>query len=78
MGYNRAQLAAERLQRCCELAPPRAQAYLEAEVEFVLKRCTPASRVLELRPVILSLRHNGVVELVGRRRSARYRVKRGS
>lgn len=32
----------------------------------------------ELRPVILSLRHNGVVEMVGRRRSARYRVKSGA
>jgi len=28
----------------------------------------------ELRPVILSLRQNGVVEMVGRRRSARYRL----
>jgi DNA-binding transcriptional ArsR family regulator len=30
----------------------------------------------ELRPVILSLRQNGVVEMVGRRRSARYRLVR--
>jgi len=32
----------------------------------------------ELRPVMLSLHHNGVVEMVGRRRSARYRVTSGA
>jgi SAM-dependent methyltransferase len=48
MGYYREQLAAERLRRCYELAPPRAQAYLEAEIGFVLEHCVPSSRVLEL------------------------------
>ncbi len=48
MGYYREKLAAERLRECYEVAPARARAYLEAEIDFVLERCMPSSRVLEL------------------------------
>ncbi len=48
MGYYRERLAAERLRACYEVAPPRARAYLEAEIAFVLERCEPTARVLEL------------------------------
>jgi len=48
MGYYREKLAAERLRRCYEVAPPAARAYLEAEIDLVLGYCTAASTVLEL------------------------------
>jgi 2-polyprenyl-6-hydroxyphenyl methylase/3-demethylubiquinone-9 3-methyltransferase len=41
-------LNAERLRRCYEVAPPRVQRYLSAEIDFVLRRIRPADRVLEL------------------------------
>lgn len=41
-------LSGERLKRCYELAPPRVQAYLTAEVEHVCARLGAADRVLEL------------------------------
>jgi len=47
-GYYTEKLAAERLRACYDLAPPRTRAYLEAEIEFVLKRTTPSMVVLEL------------------------------
>jgi 2-polyprenyl-6-hydroxyphenyl methylase/3-demethylubiquinone-9 3-methyltransferase len=47
-GYYTEKLAAERLRACYDLAPPRTRAYLEAEIEFVLKRTMPSMVVLEL------------------------------
>ncbi len=46
--YYAKKLSAERLRRCYEVAPPRAQRYLEAEIEFVLESITPATQLLEL------------------------------
>ena len=46
--YYKEQLAAERLQQCYRLAPPRVQQYLHAEVEFVLSRLDPGDIVLDL------------------------------
>lgn len=47
-GYYSQKLSAERLRLCYELAPPRVKRYLEAEIEFVLKRIRPSDWVLEL------------------------------
>ncbi len=47
-GYYTEKLAAERLRTCYDLAPPRTRAYLEAEIEFVLRRTTPSMVALEL------------------------------
>jgi SAM-dependent methyltransferase len=47
-GYYTERLAAERLRACYDLAPPRTRAYLEAELEFVLKKTTPSMVALEL------------------------------
>ena len=47
-GYYTEKLAAERLRACYDLAGPRVQAYLEAEISFVLDRVSPAAAVLEL------------------------------
>jgi SAM-dependent methyltransferase len=47
-GYYTEKLAAERLRACYDLAPPRTRAYLEAEIEFVLRRARPSMVVLEL------------------------------
>jgi len=47
-GYYTEMLAAERLRTCYDLAPPRTKAYLEAEIEFVLKRTMPSMVALEL------------------------------
>ena len=47
-GYYDDKLSAERLLRCYEIAPPRVQQYLEAEVEHVLKRISSGDLVLEL------------------------------
>jgi len=47
-GYYTKKLAAERLRACYDLAPPRTKAYLEAEIDVVLKRTRPAMAVLEL------------------------------
>jgi SAM-dependent methyltransferase len=44
--YDR--LSAERLRRCYELAPPEVQAYLDAEVQYILASIRPGDRVLEL------------------------------
>jgi SAM-dependent methyltransferase len=46
--YYSAKLSAERLELCYEIAPPRVQRYLEAEIEFVLDRTTSSDQVLEL------------------------------
>jgi len=47
-GYYTEKLAAERLRTCYDLAPPRTRAYLEAEIEFVLRRTMPSMVALEL------------------------------
>lgn len=47
-GYYATRLSAERLQRCYDVAPPRIQQYLAAEIEFVLARSEATHRVLEL------------------------------
>lgn len=47
-GYYAHKLSAERLRRCYELAPPRVQRYLSAEIEFALSRVRPTDDVLEL------------------------------
>lgn len=47
-GYYSEKLSAERLQLCYKIAPPRVKQYLEAEIEFVLKKIGSADLVLEL------------------------------
>lgn len=50
-GYYSEKLAGERLRACYDLAPPRVQAYLEAEIQFVLDALAAIARsavVLEL------------------------------
>jgi SAM-dependent methyltransferase len=46
--YYSDKLSAERLRRCYEVAPPRVERYLRAEIEFVARHIRPADRVLEL------------------------------
>ncbi len=46
--YYAQKLAGRRLQRCYELAAPRVQQYLEAEIQHVLSRLRPTDVVLEL------------------------------
>jgi len=47
-GYYAQTLSAERLKMCYDLAPPRVDRYLDAEIAFVLKRVQRGSHVLEL------------------------------
>jgi 2-polyprenyl-6-hydroxyphenyl methylase/3-demethylubiquinone-9 3-methyltransferase len=47
-GYYTERLAGERLRACYDLATPRIQTYLEAEIEFVLARTMPSMLALEL------------------------------
>lgn len=46
--YYTDKLAARKLKRCYEIAPPRVQQYLDAEIEHVLARIKPGDSVLEL------------------------------
>lgn len=46
--YYADRLSAERLRRCYEIAPPRVQRYLEAEIDFVRGFLGSGHRVLEL------------------------------
>ncbi len=46
--YYAQKLSAERLRSCYEVAPPDAQRYLKAELDFVRERTTSDSLVLEL------------------------------
>jgi SAM-dependent methyltransferase len=46
--YYAENLAAERLRSCYDLAPPRVKAYLEAEIDFVLRKTSSSMIVLEL------------------------------
>ena len=47
-GYYCQTLSAERLRLCYELAPPRVQRYLQAEIDFALGRIAPTDAVLEM------------------------------
>lgn len=46
--YYSDHLAARRLQRCYQIAPPRVRQYLDAEIDFVLEKISPCDVVLEL------------------------------
>jgi 2-polyprenyl-6-hydroxyphenyl methylase/3-demethylubiquinone-9 3-methyltransferase len=46
--YYSDHLSAERLQRCYDVAPPRVQQYLRAEIDFVQRHIDPRDSVLEL------------------------------
>jgi len=46
--YYTDRLHADRLRRCYEIAPPRVQQYLQAEINHLLQRIPPDARVLEL------------------------------
>jgi len=46
--YYSEKLSAQRLQQCYQLASPRVRQYLEAEVEYVVRKIPPRSLVLEL------------------------------
>ena len=46
--YYDDKLSAERLKRCYEIAPPRVQQYLKAEIAYVLEKIYPGDIVLEL------------------------------
>jgi 2-polyprenyl-6-hydroxyphenyl methylase/3-demethylubiquinone-9 3-methyltransferase len=47
-GYYEQKLAGDRLRACYELAPPRVQQYLAAEIEYVRGKIKPGDRLLEL------------------------------
>jgi len=47
-GYYAKKLAAGRLRKCYEIAPPRIRRYLRAEMDFALRRIKPAELVLDL------------------------------
>jgi len=47
-GYYAKKLAAQRLRKCYEIAPPRTRQYLRAEMDFVLSRIKPGDIVLDL------------------------------
>jgi ubiquinone/menaquinone biosynthesis C-methylase UbiE len=47
-GYYTDKLSALKLKRCYELAPSRIQQYLDAEINYVLKKIHPGDCVLEL------------------------------
>jgi 2-polyprenyl-6-hydroxyphenyl methylase/3-demethylubiquinone-9 3-methyltransferase len=47
-GYYDKTLSAQRLKLCYEIAPPRVQQYLEAEIQHVLQHIRTGDRVLEL------------------------------
>jgi 2-polyprenyl-6-hydroxyphenyl methylase/3-demethylubiquinone-9 3-methyltransferase len=46
--YYARRLSGERLRRCYQLAPPRVQRYLQAEIEHACRRLAGCGRVLEL------------------------------
>jgi len=46
--YYTDKLSAHKLKRCYELAPPRIQQYLDAEIRYVLKKITSGQYILEL------------------------------
>ncbi|UCD74375.1 MAG: methyltransferase domain-containing protein [Phycisphaerales bacterium] len=63
--YYSETLSAERLRLCYEIAPPRVQQYLQAEIDFVLEKIRPDDAVLEL-----GCGHGRVLQqLIGRAKS---------
>lgn len=46
--YYRDKLAAQRLKRCYDIAPPRVRQYLQAEVDHVLRKIRPGDMVLDM------------------------------
>jgi len=46
--YYRDKLSAQKLKKCYEIASPRIQQYLQAEIDFVLERINPGDFILEL------------------------------
>ncbi len=46
--YYTDKLSAERLKKCYEIAPPRVQQYLDAELNYVLQKINPSDTVIEL------------------------------
>ncbi len=46
--YYADKLSAHKLKRCYELASPRIQQYLDAEIRYVLRKITPGQCILEL------------------------------
>jgi ubiquinone/menaquinone biosynthesis C-methylase UbiE len=46
--YYAEKLSGEQLRRCYDVAPPRVQQYLQAEVDFVVERIRPGDTVLDL------------------------------
>ncbi len=46
--YYSKTLSADRLVRCYELAPPRVQTYLKAEIQHIRERIKPGTQILEL------------------------------
>jgi 2-polyprenyl-6-hydroxyphenyl methylase/3-demethylubiquinone-9 3-methyltransferase len=47
-GYYEDKLSAERLRRCYQIAPPRVQRYLQAEIDYLVEQLRPGDLVLEL------------------------------
>ena len=47
-GYYTDKLSAEKLMKCYEIAPPRVQQYLDAEINYVLQKIKPDDIVIEL------------------------------
>lgn len=47
-GYYDDKLAADKLRQCYEIAPPRVQQYLQAEIDYVLQHVDGDDTVLEL------------------------------
>jgi len=47
-GYYTQKLSGKHLQLCYEIDSPRVKRYLEAEIEFVLKKIKSSDKVLEL------------------------------
>ncbi|MGB7297656.1 MAG: class I SAM-dependent methyltransferase [Candidatus Aminicenantales bacterium] len=48
ISYYQGKLAAERLKRCYDIAPPRVQQYLRAEIDFVRDQVHPGDVVLDM------------------------------
>jgi hypothetical protein len=46
--YYSEKLAAEHLKKCYDIAPPRVQQYLEAEIQYVLSHIKTHDLVIEL------------------------------
>ena len=47
-GYYKEKLASEKLLKVYDIAPPRVQQYLKAEIDFILQKISPKNLVLDL------------------------------